>query len=77
MSGPYKTVPLHKVMRMFSTGQLIFAILFVIVFVGIIIRSYQQDKKSRPEYFRGSSNVLIAIAVVVIILFGIKILIVS
>lgn len=62
---------------MFSTGQLIFALLFATIFITIIIRSYQKDKQEQPDYFRGSSRVLIAIAVVVIVLFTIKIFIVS
>ena len=59
---------------MFSTGQLIFALAFVIVFTTVIIRSYRKDKTEQPDYFKGSSRVLIAIAVVIILLFTIKLL---
>ncbi|MGC6421439.1 MAG: hypothetical protein ACON47_03195 [Flavobacteriaceae bacterium] len=62
---------------MFSTGQLVFAFLFVIVFVSVIIRSYQKDKTEQPDYFKGSFRVLVAITIVVIVLFAIKIFIVS
>jgi len=63
-----------KTKKMFSTGQLIFALLFVIVFTTIIIFSYRKDKVEQPNYFKGSSKVLVAIAVVVILLFTIKLL---
>jgi heme/copper-type cytochrome/quinol oxidase subunit 2 len=53
---------------------LIFALAFVIVFTTVIIRSYRKDKTEQPDYFKGSSRVLIAIAVVIILLFTIKLL---
>lgn len=62
---------------MFSTGQLIFALLFVLIFISIIIRAYKKDKTEQPDYFKGSFQVLIAIAILLIILFTIKIFIVA
>jgi len=44
---------------MFSFGQLIFGAFFFIAFVGVIIYSYQSDKKRLPNYFKGSYKVLI------------------
>ena len=65
---------LQKTSVMFSVGQLIFALFFVLVFTVVIIRSYRKDKVEQPEYFKGSLRVLVAIAVVVILLFSIKLL---
>tara|TARA_A200000113_G_scaffold224713_1_gene243326 strand:- start:1446 stop:1679 length:234 start_codon:yes stop_codon:yes gene_type:complete len=65
---------LQKTSAMFSVGQLIFALFFVVVFTAVIIRSYRKDKAEQPKYFKGSSRVLVAIAVVVILLFSIKLL---
>jgi heme/copper-type cytochrome/quinol oxidase subunit 2 len=44
---------------MFSFGQLIFALLFVIAFTLIIILSYRSDKKKQPNYFKGSYKIVI------------------
>ena len=44
---------------MFSIGQQIFAILFVICFIIIISISYGKDKKQQREYFRGTYKILI------------------
>jgi len=38
---------------MFSSGQLIFAGLFVIVFVAVIIFSYKKDKKLHLKNYKG------------------------
>jgi len=44
---------------MFSIGQQIFAILFVICFIIIISISYSKDKKQQREYFKGTYKILI------------------
>jgi cbb3-type cytochrome oxidase subunit 3 len=44
---------------MFSSRQLIFAIIFIIAFTGIIVFSYKKDKKSLPSYYKGSYKILI------------------
>jgi heme/copper-type cytochrome/quinol oxidase subunit 2 len=44
---------------MFSFGQLIFALLFVIAFTLVIILSYRSDKKKQPNYFKGSYKIVI------------------
>ena len=38
---------------MFSRGQLIFGILFAIVFIIIIILAYKKDKRLHKKYYRG------------------------
>tara|TARA_B100001093_G_scaffold412216_1_gene401839 strand:- start:175 stop:363 length:189 start_codon:yes stop_codon:yes gene_type:complete len=38
---------------MFSRGQLIFGILFAIVFINIIILAYKKDKRLHKKYYSG------------------------
>jgi short subunit fatty acids transporter len=58
---------------MFTTGQLIFAILFFIAFVIVIIFSYKKDKISHKKYYKGSFWILIGFILFVLFLLGIKI----
>ncbi len=44
---------------MFSDGQLIFAIIFVIAFVAVMIFAYRKDLKWHKRYYKGSIWVLI------------------
>jgi len=44
---------------MFSFGQLIFALCFLIGFTLIIIFSYRSDKKNQPSYFKGSYKIVV------------------
>ena len=57
---------------MFSTGQLIFAIVFVIVFVAIMIFSYRKDRKLHQKNYKGSIWILVGFFVFILVLFGIK-----
>ena len=57
---------------MFSTGQLIFALIFVIAFTTIIIISYKKDRFSNQNYFKGSYKILISFIIAFVILFLIK-----
>jgi membrane protein CcdC involved in cytochrome C biogenesis len=43
---------------MFSSGQLLFALFFIIVFTIITIWSYRKDRAQNPVYFKGSVWVL-------------------
>jgi hypothetical protein len=56
---------------MFSRGQLIFALLFLIAFVIAITYAYTKDKYGNKEYFKGSYKVLIFIIIVFFLLFGV------
>jgi len=58
---------------MFSTGQWIFAALFLITFVIIMIFSYRKDKITHQKFYKGSYKVLIAFLVFIVVLFIIKI----
>ncbi len=57
---------------MFSTGQLIFAGLFVIAFIIIMIFSYRKDVRLHKKYYKGSIFVLLGFIVFILILFFIK-----
>jgi len=57
---------------MFSTGQLIFAAIFLIVFVIVIIYSYRKDIVLHRKYYKGSLYVLAGFIVFIILLFVIK-----
>ena len=58
---------------MFSTGQLIFAGLFFIVFVMVIIFSYQKDKKLHLKNYKGVKWVGLFFLMFILILFLIKV----
>lgn len=57
---------------MFSTGQMIFALFFVIAFVIIIVYSYRKDKKLHKKYYGDSLWVLLGFIAFVLILMAIK-----
>ena len=44
---------------MFSSGQLIFAIFFVIAFLALMIFSYRKDKLLHRKHYKGSLWVLV------------------
>ncbi len=51
---------LHKNNYMFSKGQLIFGILFAIVFIVVIFFAYKKDLKVHQKYYKGTVWILIA-----------------
>ena len=57
---------------MFSTGQLIFAACFVVVFVIATFFAYKGDKALHKKFYNGSSSVLIGFIAFVLLLFVIK-----
>ena len=57
---------------MFSNGQLIFAALFFVGFVSIIVISYRKDKAIHTKQFKGSLCVLVAFIVFIALLTGLK-----
>ncbi|MGB8705142.1 MAG: hypothetical protein WCD31_08945 [Gillisia sp.] len=58
---------------MFSTGQWIFAAIFLIGFIIAMIYSYRKDINLHRKYYRGSFLVLIAFLLFLGLLFVIKI----
>jgi len=59
---------------MFSTNQLIFAVIFFIAFVVVMIFSYRKDKKLHKKYYKGTIWILVGFLVFVGILLLVKIL---
>ena len=57
---------------MFSTGQLGFAIFFVIAFIAIIIYSYRKDLPLHKKYYKGSYRVLLGFLVFIALLIAAK-----
>ncbi|MEN8788780.1 MAG: hypothetical protein ABF295_04630 [Flavobacteriaceae bacterium] len=57
---------------MFSTGQLIFAILFALVFLVVIIAAYRRDRSLHRKNFKGIKWILLAFITFILILFLIK-----
>ncbi len=57
---------------MFSTGQLIFAVFFIIAFSIVLVLSYKKDKNLHKKNYKGVKWVGIVFVLFVIILFGLK-----
>lgn len=57
---------------MFSQGQLIFAGIFAISFIAIIIYSYLKDRKIHAKFYKNTYVVLLCFLLFIAILFGIK-----
>ena len=57
---------------MFSTGQAIFAALFVIAFVTIMVLVYRKDRTLHAKNYKGVKWVLISFVAFIIFLFLIK-----
>ncbi len=57
---------------MFSTGQLIFVIFFVIAFIALMIISYRKDARLHNKEYKGSKWILVGFITFVALLFVIK-----
>lgn len=62
-----------KIIIMFSTGQLIFAIIFVIAFIIIMVFVYKKDLKEMKKQYKGTYWILLAFLLFIAFLFVIKI----
>ena len=62
-----------KIFSMFSSGQLIFGGIFLIVFIIIMIFSYRKDIAIHKIYYKGNYKVLLAFIVFIALLFVIKV----
>ena len=63
-----------KIFNMFSTGQIYFAIFFIIAFVITMILVYRKDLKVLKPFYRGTYWVFVGFLVFIGLLFVIKIL---
>ncbi|ASV29143.1 hypothetical protein CJ263_02275 [Maribacter cobaltidurans] len=57
---------------MFSTGQIVFAVLFIITFFIIIVIMYRKDLKLHQKNYKGVKWVGIFFIIFIFILFSIK-----
>lgn len=57
---------------MFSQGQLIFAGIFVVVFIALITYSYRKDKPIHAKFYKNTSAILFLFFLFIALLFGIK-----
>ncbi len=57
---------------MFSNGQIVFALLFIVVFAIIVFYSYRKDKKLHLKNYKGVKWVGISFIIFLVILFCIK-----
>ncbi|MBU3822444.1 hypothetical protein KO566_10255 [Flavobacteriaceae bacterium XHP0103] len=57
---------------MFSKGQIIFAILFIIVFAIVIGYTYRKDLKLHKKFYAGSLWILIAFIAFIALISAIK-----
>ncbi len=57
---------------MFTTGQWIFAAIFFVAFVAIIIFSYRKDLKLHKKHYKGTIYILIGFILFVLLLFAVK-----
>ncbi|MAH59492.1 MAG: hypothetical protein CMB95_01420 [Flavobacteriaceae bacterium] len=57
---------------MFSTGQLLFALFFIVGFIILTVWSYRKDRAKNPYYFKGSFWVLIGFLVFIGLLLFLK-----
>ena len=57
---------------MFSTGQLIFAAIFFVAFIAIIVLSYKKDKKLHRKNYKGVIWILFSFVFFLILMFLIK-----
>jgi len=57
---------------MFTTGQLVFAASFIIVFVTVLVFQYRKDMPLHKKYYKNSYLILICFLLFIAILFIIK-----
>jgi hypothetical protein len=62
---------------MFTKGQWIFAILFAIAFIILLIYTYRKDLKLHRKYYKGSIWVLIAFIAFILMIVVIKLIFVG
>tara|TARA_R110002124_G_C8603240_1_gene484567 strand:+ start:296 stop:514 length:219 start_codon:yes stop_codon:yes gene_type:complete len=63
---------LHKNNYMFSKGQIIFGIIFFVVFSIVIAYTYRKDLKLHKRFYAGSVWVLIAFIAFILFITAIK-----
>jgi cbb3-type cytochrome oxidase subunit 3 len=64
---------LEEKLQMFSSGQLLFAVFFIISFTAIVILMYRKDAKGHKIHYAGSYKILIGFILAIFALFLIKV----
>lgn len=54
----------------FSTGQLIFALSFLVAFIGVMVWTYRRDKTVNRSNYKGVYKILVFIIALFVILYG-------
>lgn len=67
-----KFVVLQKDFNMFTTGQLAFAIFFIVLFSAIMIYVYRKDLALHKKYYKGSIWILVVFLIFIGLLFVLK-----
>jgi hypothetical protein len=62
----------EKLENMFTTGQLIFAGFFIVVFVIAMIYAYGKDKALHNKFYKGNYKILLGFFGFILLLFLIK-----
>ncbi len=57
---------------MFSTGQIVFALLFAVGFIAVIVFTYRKDKKLHSKNYKGVQWIALAFIIFILLLFFIK-----
>ncbi|MBC2839894.1 hypothetical protein [Robiginitalea sp. SC105] len=57
---------------MFSTGQMVFALLFFIAFVAVLVVMYRRDRQWQRKQYKGTFTVLLLFAGFIILLLLLK-----
>lgn len=60
---------------MFTTGQLVFTLIFFILFAVVIAFSYRGDKKVHKKYYKNNAIVLAIFVVFVLIILALRFLV--
>lgn len=63
---------MHKNKNMFTKGQWVFAVLFLVVFAALLFYTYRKDIKLHKKYYKGSVWVLIAFIAFILLITMIK-----
>jgi len=53
-----------------STGKAVFAISFIVVFIGIMVWSYRKDALLQKKYFKGTFKILLILFLIWVAFFA-------
>ncbi|ARV15268.1 hypothetical protein [Polaribacter sp. SA4-12] len=53
----------------FTTGRIVFMVLFIIAFIALMIYSYRKDIKNHDRYYKGAGKKVLFYGILVIVIF--------